>query len=260
MPRVALITGAGGAIGRGLALAFARRGYAVAAVDCRQEGLVRLAEEIRDSPGRCAWAVADVTQADALRARVEELEQALGPTDLLIANAGVGFETAALNLKAEDVARIINVNLIGVANSVAAVLPGMLSRRRGHLAAVSSIASLLGMPGMLAYCASKAGVNGFMEGLRVEVRSLGLHVTTVCPGWVRTPMTAEMLDRLWDVMEPEVAVRHIVWAIDRKALVYTFPAKARWMLRVFRWLPLAWQDALSARIAARVRETGAGRP
>ncbi len=120
-------------------------------------------------------------------------------------------------------ARVIDVNLTGVANSVAAVLPGMIERRRGHLVAISSVASLRGLPRLLAYSASKAGLNAFMQGLRTEVKPLGLDVTTVCPGWIRTPMTAPLHAKLRDMMEMEPAIRHILHAIETKQAFYAFP-------------------------------------
>src|SRR5215471_5595285 len=99
---VALITGAGSGIGRAVAVALARRGWAVAALDCREQGLETLATELQGQSRRCAWRVADVTQADALRDRISDLELELGATDLLIASAGVGIETSAENLRPAD--------------------------------------------------------------------------------------------------------------------------------------------------------------
>src|SRR5205085_1446797 len=142
--------------------------------------------------GRCATAVADVTDAAAVRDALGLLEGQLGPTDLLIAGAGVGRETTADAFDAAAFAQTIHVNLVGVANAVAAVLPGMRERRRGHLAALSSLASYRGLPRMAAYCASKAGVNALMDALRVELRTCGIACTTICPGWVRTPMTESL--------------------------------------------------------------------
>src|SRR6185295_15853262 len=112
--------------------------------------------ELQTQGRRIATIVADVTRDD-LPTAIADLERQLGPTDTLIANAGIGIETSARRLVAADFERVISVNLIGVANSVAAVLPGMLARERGHLVAMSSLASLCGIPKMLAYCASKSG-------------------------------------------------------------------------------------------------------
>ncbi len=251
---VALITGAGSGLGRALALELARRGWAIAGLDCREDGLLTLAAELDAGKVRSARAVADVTRPDELRIRVAELEQALGPTDLLIACAGIGIETSAADLKAEDVARVIDVNLTGVASTIAAVLPGMRARRRGHLVALSSVASLRGLPRLLAYSASKAGLNAFMQGLRTEVRPYGIAVTTICPGWVRTPMTAPLHDRLPNILEVDVAVRHILRAIEARRAFHAFPRSIAWKLRLINCLPASWQDAIMARMTRRLRD------
>src|SRR5204863_8360902 len=99
--------------------------------------------------------------------------------------------------------------------SIAAVLPGMLQRRRGHLVAISSLASLRGLPRMLGYCASNAGVNALMEGLRIEVGDKGLFTTTVCPGWIRTAMPVTIAGHP-KIIEPDAAARRIVDAVVRK--------------------------------------------
>jgi short-subunit dehydrogenase len=252
-PGVVLITGAGSGIGYELARTYAGQGWAVAGLDCRPDGLAKLGEEIGRLKGRYASAVADVLDGGALAAKVAELEQALGPIDRLIACAGVGIETSAIGLDAGDMAKVIGVNLIGVSNSIAAVLPGMLRRRRGHLVALSSVASFRGLPRMLGYCASKSGLNALLEGLRVELRPYGIATTTICPSWVRTPMTAAVQHRLRDILELDYAARRIVWAIDRKKPFYAFPRRTAWTLRLLRWLPIAWQDAFVARLARQIK-------
>src|SRR5262249_35406087 len=128
----------------------------------------------------------------ALQTAVTGLEQQLGPTDLLIAAAGIGRETHALDFSPADMEAVIRVNLIGVAHSFAAVLPGMRQRRQGHLVALSSLASYRGFPRMAAYSASKAGVNALCDSFRVELKPLGIAVTTICPGFIRTPMTSDL--------------------------------------------------------------------
>lgn len=240
--KVALITGAGQGIGRALAQELAGKGTAIAAVDIRDDGLRTLAQEFTAGKRPFAWRVADVTDAPALACQIAGLEAELGPADLLIANAGIGVETSALKFDPAAFARVIDVNLVGVANSVAAVLPGMLVRKRGHLAAISSVASYRGLPRMLAYCASKSGVNALMEGVRVEVGHHGLAVTTICPSWIRTAMTEQIDMPLENLLEPAEAARLIVKAIQRRLPFYAFPPKMVWRLRLLRWLPPAWSD------------------
>jgi short-subunit dehydrogenase len=229
-----------------LAAALAREGAGIAAVDRLADGLTGLQSELTGAGSRIACAVADVTDFPALREAANKLAGQLGPVDLLIANAGVGLETSALCLNAEDMATVINVNLIGVSNSIAAVLPGMLERKRGHIVAISSVASFRGVPRMLGYCASKAGVNALMEGLRVEVQPYGVDVTTICPGWIRTPMTANIKGPMPHLMEVATAARQILGAIRRRQRFFAFPRALAWRLRLLRWLPPSISDCVIA--------------
>jgi NAD(P)-dependent dehydrogenase (short-subunit alcohol dehydrogenase family) len=248
--RVALVTGAGSGLGRQLALALAAEGAAVAALDLNAAGLAALGGELAGKP--YAWAVADVTDLPGLRQAAKGLEARLGPVDLLIANAGIGRETSALDFRAEDVEAIIRVNLVGVANSIDAVLPGMLARRRGHLAAISSLASYRGLPRMAGYCAAKAGVNALLEGLRVELAPLGIAVTTICPGWVRTPMTAAVNLPMPNLMDADAAARVTVAALKARRPFVAFPSGSVRHVRLLRWLPAAWSDWLLLRAARKM--------
>ena len=152
MKPVALITGAAHGIGRGLAIQLAREGYAIGAIDIDGPALTRLTTEMG-----ALTAVADVTDAAGLQRAMQMLEANLGPASLLVANAGVGMETTAYDFRAADFERVIRINLLGVSNSVAAVLPGMIQRKSGHLVGLSSLASFRGLPRLLAYSTSKAG-------------------------------------------------------------------------------------------------------
>ena len=252
-PPVALITGAGNGIGRALAKLLAQEGYAILGVDLREDWLRSLAEELQAQQKLFAWSVADVTDPARLMQAVRDLEAKLGPTDLLVANAGIGTETGALNYSIENMNKVLSVNLLGVSNSIGAVLPGMLERKRGHLVAISSVASYRGLPRMLAYSASKAGVNAIMDGLRVELKPFGIHVTTICPGWIRTALTAHLEGRLDGLMDVEVAAQEIAWAIRQKRVFYTFPRRMRWSMRLLMLLPRSWQDRYVRSIMKRIK-------
>jgi len=257
-PRVALITGAGSGIGRALARLLGQEGYAIAAVDRREEGLRLLAGELQTHQITIAWGVADVTDPAGLSQAMRDLEASLGPTDLLIANAGIGTETSALNYSVDDMNAVMGINLLGVSNSIGAVLPGMIERKRGHVVAISSVASYRGLPRLLAYCASKAGVNAIMDGLRVELAPLGIHATTICPGWVRTPMTAQIQDQVEHLVEVDVAAQEIAYAIRRKLAFYAFPRAMRWKLGFMMTWPRACQDWYLARHMNRIRSQRSG--
>jgi NAD(P)-dependent dehydrogenase (short-subunit alcohol dehydrogenase family) len=246
--RVALITGAGGGLGKALALELGRAGYAIAGVDLQAQGLAELERELKASGTLAATEPADVTDADGLRKAVSALEGRLGGTELLIANAGIGRENPAVGFSAADFEAQVRVNLIGVATSVAAVLPGMLERGRGHLVAISSLASYRGMPLMAGYCASKSGVNALLDALRVELRPHGIFTSTICPGWIRTPLTSGLKNPPPRMLEVDDAARRIVRAIRRRKPFYAFPASMAWQVRLVRWLPTRLSDWLVARM------------
>jgi NAD(P)-dependent dehydrogenase (short-subunit alcohol dehydrogenase family) len=243
--RIALITGAGSGLGRQLALTLAEEGAAIAAIDLQAEPLAALESELKGKLVACA--VADVTERAALHPAVAELRQRLGPIDLLIANAGIGIETSALAYRAADIEAQIRVNLIGVVNSIDAVLPEMIERKQGQIVAISSLASYRGLPRMAGYCASKAGVNALLDALRVELQPLGLSVTTICPGWIRTPLTANIAVPHPHMMEVADAARQIAAAIHQRRRFFAFPRPMVRQLRWLRWLPCGLSDWLTIR-------------
>jgi short-subunit dehydrogenase len=248
--QIAFITGAGSGLGRQLALTLDAEGAALLAVDLKADPLETLGKELAGK--RYAWAVADVTKVQAIRAAVKDLENRLGPVDLLIANAGIGRDTSAASFRAEDVEAMVKVNLIGVANSIDAVLPGMLARGRGHIVGISSLASYRGLPKMAGYCATKAGVNGLLEGLRIELRPRGIHVSIICPGWIRTPLTADIDVPQPFMMEVDYAARKIVDAIRRRKEFFAFPRPSVRRMRLLKWLPSRLSDWLTVQAVRRL--------
>jgi short-subunit dehydrogenase len=235
--QVAVVTGASSGIGWSLAMRLASAGYKVGLLARRQEKLVTLADEIRQAGSTAAVAAADVGDRDQVLAAVQSLRQELGPVDLMIANAGVGMPTLLDPLNISDIERMVQVNVLGVVYSIESVLPEMLQRGRGHLAAVSSLAAYKGLPGESAYCASKAAVNVYLEGLRIQLRGKGIAVTTICPGFVRTPMTAANEFHMPGLLEADEAARRIVRAIRRRRKVSNFPAGLSLLMKITRWLP-----------------------
>ena len=161
----------------------------------------------------------------------------MGPIDLLIANAGVGKPTTLEPMNTADTEQMIRVNLLGVIYSLEAVLPEMLHRGRGHIAAISSVAAFKGLPNESAYCASKAAVNSYLEGLRIQLPGRGVQVSIICPGIVRTPMTEAInAPKPW-CLEPDDAARRIVRALRRKRKLYSFPWQTAALVRLTRYIP-----------------------
>ncbi len=235
--QVAVVTGASSGIGWALAKALAAEGCKVGLIARRQEKLDALAEQIRQRGSVAAVAPADVSDRTQTVAAVGSISSALGPIDLLIANAGVGMPTLLEPVNVPDVEQMFRVNVLGTVYAIEAVLPQMLARGRGQLAAVSSLAADKGLPGESGYCASKAALNTYMEGLRIQLRERGIRVTTLCPGFVRTPMTdLNTFHMLW-LLEADEAARRMVRALRRRCKVYRFPWQTSLLMQLTRWLP-----------------------
>ncbi|HEY7329905.1 MAG TPA: SDR family NAD(P)-dependent oxidoreductase [Gemmataceae bacterium] len=235
--QVAVITGASSGIGWALAQTLAAEGCKVGLVARRRSQLADLAGQIEKTGGLAAFAEADVAERSQVVAAIHDISARLGPVDLLLANAGVGAPTTIEPFNVPDIEKQFLVNVLGVVYSLEAVLPQMLQRRRGHVAAISSLAAYKGLPGESAYTSSKAAVNVFMEGLRVQLRSKGIAVTTICPGFVKTPMTEVNEFKMPWLLTAEQAARRIVRALKRKRKVYNFPWQMALFMRLARWAP-----------------------
>jgi len=245
--KVVLITGASSGIGRGLAIELAKRGAAVGLLARRAEELEEIAKEIKTAGGRALSLPADVTDVDAVSKAADRLRAELGPIDVLIANAGIGGSVAAAQLSAADVTKIINVNVNGVVNSTATVIPEMVARRQGQLVVISSLAAYRGLPKSAAYCASKAAVSAFAESLRVDLRRSGIDVTIIHPGFIKTPLTAGRQAQMPWLMELDDAVKKMLKAIEGRKKSYAFPWQLATIVRACLLLPIPLYDRVIAR-------------
>jgi len=246
--RSAVVTGASSGIGRALALELAVGGCRVGLIARRAPELAAAVAEVRAAGGRAEFAEADVGDRGEVQRAFAALAEAHGPADLLVANAGLGRATTLDPVNIEVVEATFRVNLMGVVYAVEAALPAMLAKGTGHLAAVSSLMAYKGFPGESAYCASKAAVNAYLEGLRVPCRWRGLAVTTICPGYVRTPMTAANAFPMPFVVDADEAARRIVRALARRRKVYDFPMPMALAVKASRWLPDWAVDAAFRRL------------
>ena len=239
--KVVLVTGASSGIGRGLAVELARRGASVGLLARRRNLLAETVDHICEAGG-CALALpADVTDADAMRAAAYKLRREFGPIDLLIANAGI-----SVNKCEKKIAQLINVNVIGVVNSVSAVLRQMVDQGNGHLVVNSSLAAYRGLPKSAAYCASKAAISSFFEALRIDLKGSGVDVTIIYPGFVKTPLITNII-RTPYIMEVDQAVQKIVRAIEKRKKGYSFPWQLATIARACKLLPIPMYDWIAAR-------------
>ena len=178
--RVVLVTGGTRGIGRAIAETFKENGDQVA-VTVRGEPVEGFTSV------RC-----DMTDTASIDAAVGEVEQQLGPVEVLVANAGLSRDALIISMKEDDFAAVLDANLTGAFRVTKRVVRGMLKQRRGRIVLMSSVVALLGSGGQTSYAASKAGLIGFGRSLAREVGSRGITVNVVAPGFVDTDMTAEL--------------------------------------------------------------------
>jgi len=235
---VVILTGAGNGIGRATALALAARGYRLGLIDRDGGRLEEVRQRLKQAGATVCAGVADVVDADSVKAAAASIEAEVGPCDVLVACAGVGSLTRVPDLDTRGLRTMLEVNVLGVAHSIEAVLPGMIARGKGHLVGVSSVAGFRGMPWMASYSASKAALWAYLEGLRPALKRRGVRITTVFPGFVRTGMTLEIpYARPMAMLEPEQAAAYLVKAIEKRPRDYVFPRTAAFGMGFLRRSP-----------------------
>jgi short-subunit dehydrogenase len=242
-----LITGAAHGIGRATAHALSKKGFAVGLIDRDSAALSVLARELEGHsvPAHVAAAAADVTDREQLNTAINQITSIIGPIDVLLACAGIGSLTLVPALDIAGLRQILDVNLIGVAQSIEAVLPGMIERKRGHILGVASMAGFRGFPWMVSYTASKAGLIAYLEAIRPGLKLRGISVTTVCPGFVRTAMCTDVpYKQPVKMIEPEEAAWNLVRAIERQPRNCVFPWDMRVGLAILKYMPDGLFDRL----------------
>jgi short-subunit dehydrogenase len=243
--KVVMITGASSGIGGALAVELAKRGARLGLVARRAEALAGIARSIEANGGLAIVLPADVRDADSLRQAAEQLRSQVGSVDVLIANAGIGPTRDASGMDPAEVSEVININVVGAVNSVAAVVPQMLARGQGQLVAISSLAAYRGLPKSAAYCASKAALSSFFESLRLDLEPKGIAVTIIHPGFNKTPLTAGREAQIPFLMELDEAVKKIVRAIEKRKKSYAFPWQLATIVRAGMIMPIWMYDRIS---------------
>jgi short-subunit dehydrogenase len=245
--KVVLITGASSGIGRSLAVELGRKGAALGLLARRADSLRELEAEVVGAGGRALALPADVTDESGVRAAADKLRAHFGPIDVLIANAGLIVTTPTTELKVSQVADVMNVNVLGAVNCVAAVVPEMLARGSGQLVAISSLAAYRGLAKSGAYCASKAALSIFFESLRVDLLRTGVDVTIIHPGFINTASTSDRKSKRPFMVELNDATQKIISAIEARKKSYAFPWQLASIVRVARLVPDSLYDRYVSR-------------
>lgn len=249
------VVGASSGIGAALAAELLHRGHRVAVSARRARLLAELAA------GGMSAQVCDVTDAASVTAAAGQVTAALGGLDTVIYSAGVW---AQMDVDAWDpsvIRRHLEVHVAGLALVIGAVLPGMLARGAGTIAVISSVAGYRGLPRAEAYGAAKAAQQVLLESLRADVTGRGVRVVTVCPGFVKTEMTAENVFPMPWLIDADNAARRIARGLERGAPEIVFPLPMMLTMKAARLLPVRLWAAVAGRAtgrgAARARGRGA---
>lgn len=229
-PRRVFITGASSGIGAALARHYAAQGAQLGLTGRDAARLEAIAASLK---GDCATYVVDVRDAAAMQQAAQDFLAKFGVPDIVIANAGVSRGT--LTDHAEDIPAfraIIETNLLGLVHTFQPFMQALRQAGQGSLVGIASVAGMRGLPGAGAYSASKAAAISYLESLRVELASSGITVTTICPGYIKTPMTDVNTYPMPFLMNADVAARKMACIIAHKR----------------RYVILPWQMALTGRL------------
>lgn len=202
----ALVTGATGSIGGGIARALHGQGATVAISGTRREALDALAGELAE---RCHVVPCDLSDGAAVEALVPEAEAVIGDLDILVNNAGLTRDTLFVRISDEDWNTVITVNLTAAFKLSRAVLMGMMRRRSGRIISISSVVGVTGNAGQGNYAASKAGLIGMTKSLAQEVASRGVTANCIAPGFVASAMTDALNDKQKETILSRVPAKRL---------------------------------------------------
>ena len=245
--KVVWITGAGKGIGRALALRMASEGWLVAASARTARDLEDLAASATGSVHAFPLDVADVAATGRV---ISEIEDRLGLIDVAILNAGTYIPTGVSPFSALAFRQQVDVNFMGTVNGLEHLVPRFVSRRRGHIAVMASVAGYRGLPTSAAYGATKAALINLCEALRIELEPHDVCVSVICPGFVKTPLTDRNQFPMPFLISAESAADHIVQGLSSRRFEIAFPPLFAAIMKTLRILPAWAYFAIARRLRA----------
>jgi NAD(P)-dependent dehydrogenase (short-subunit alcohol dehydrogenase family) len=244
----ALITGGSSGIGAKVAEGLARRGGARIAIMARRRAhLEEVGRRIESLGAEALVLPCDVTSHADVAESVRHLLSMWRAPDLVFLNAGIGEAVSASRVDVSHVRRIMEVNFFGAVNVLDSILEPMIARGGGRVVATSSLAASRGLPGFAAYSASKAALDRYIEGLRVELSGRGLDFTLAEPGFVRTPLTEKNKFPMPFLIEADEAAERILGAVARGRARLTFPLPMAIATGVLKLLPDRLYDRIMSK-------------
>ena len=214
--KVVIITGASEGIGREAALLFAEEGASVVLAARRGGLLAKVLDELKDGPQRHMSCPTDISKAEDVKALVSKVIEKYGRIDVLVNNAAVSHIGRVRDLDLERAENVLNINLIGTIRVTREVLPHMIKQKSGHIITISSVLGKRGVSYRSIYCASKFGVEGFIESLRSEVDKHNIKISIVRPSTVRTDFSnkirrdSDVTHHALDSIDPATVAKTIV--------------------------------------------------
>ena len=226
--QVVLITGAATGIGRCLAIDFAKLGAVVIGCGRSKERLGRTLSELLVISPAARMIPCDVGDQKQVQGMMDEVFGAFGRIDILINNAGVGMRKPFAETSVDVIEEIMRTNYLGMVYCTRTALPSMIARGEGHIVNISSVAGKIGTPNLSGYCASKFAMNGLSESLYYELKPLGINVSVICPGPVRTDFSRAFVNNkpkapAFLTLEPETVSRLVIRAIVKKKFEVVMP-------------------------------------
>lgn len=207
--KVVIITGSGGGIGKETALLFAKEGAKVVVADVNEEGGAETVENIKKEGGEAFFAKLDVSSRDQIKQVVKNTIEKYGKIDVLINNAGIIQDALVVKMTEEQWDKVVNINLKGPFNCIQAVVEQMINQGSGVIINISSIVALYGNVGQTNYAATKAGLIGMTKTLAKELGKKGIRVNAVAPGFIYTPMTATVPEKILEMMKEKTPLRRL---------------------------------------------------
>lgn len=230
-----VVSGASSGLGLALVQHYLQQGAVIAAIARRAELLQALSEQF---PHQVHCYPLDVRDASALQAAAQDFMNRVGVPDIVIANAGVSRGT--LTEYAEDLhafQQVMDINVLGMAKTFQPFITPMREAGTGTLVGISSVAGFRGLPGSEAYSASKAAATSYLESLRVELRSTGIKVVTICPGYIRTPMTDVNTYPMPFIIDADDAARRFARVIEKRKSFAVVPWQMGLVGKLLKLLP-----------------------